>query len=472
MRLLLGVVALLFSADVVHAQEKRLPNIIHIVADDVGYDDLGCFGSKHILTPKLDQLAKEGMKFTSFYSPHPYCTPSRAAMLTGCYAQRVGLQRVLFPNDNIGIHPSEVTIAHLLKKLGYRTALIGKWHLGHLREHLPVRYGFDEFLGIPYPNDHVPERLTMTEPKKTRGFPPMPLIRGDKVIEQPAQLATLPERFTAEAVKFIGDNKDRPFFLHLANIETHIPWLVTRPFHFKSKAGLYGDAVQCLDWTVGQVMEAVKKHGLEKQTLIVFCADNGRLRNPSAELEGIFGHAAAVDTSLPSMLRGGKGQARYEGGVRVSCIMSWPGQIPVASECREMAASFDLFTTFAKVAGAALPKDRLIDGKDLTPLMKAEKGAKSPHQALYFYENFNLVAVRSAQWKLVLPGGTKGKKDIPKKFELYDLDADLGQKNNVVDSHPEVVRQLNAIVEAARDDLGDDATKRPGKNRRPPGVAK
>ena len=460
------------------AQAKRPPNIIHIVGDDIGYDDFGCFGSKIMLTPNIDKLAKEGMRFTSFYAPHPYCTPTRAALMTGCYAQRVGLPSVLFPNNKTGLHASEITIAHLLKRLGYRTTLIGKWHLGHLTQFLPTSVGFDEFLGIPYPNDHGPERLTFTEPKVTRGFPPIPLIRNDKVIESPAQLASLPDRFTAEAVKFIGENKERPFFLHLSNIETHIPWLVTRQFQFKSKAGLFGDAVQCFDWTVGQVMEALAKHGLEKNTLVVVSTDNGRLRNASTELEGIYGHAGTVDPTLPSILRGGKGQSRYEGGVRVPCVMRWPAKIAAGSQCDEATAGFDLYTTFAKVAGGDIPSDRIIDGKDLTPLMLGEKGAKSPHKAFYFYENYNLVAVRAGKWKMVLPGGPKGKKegagkkDVPGARQLYDLEADLGEKNDVAASQPKVIEQLNAVVDAARADLGDNLTKNEGKNRRPPGEAK
>src|SRR5262245_43901661 len=454
-------------------EKKRPPNIVHILADDVGYDDFGCYGGKHTPTPNVDRLAKGGIRFTSFYAPHPYCTPSRAAIVTGCYAQRVGLPRVLFPNDTVGLHPSEITIAELLRRLGYRTALIGKWHLGHLPQHLPVRHGFDQYLGIPYPNDHSPERLTMTEPKVTRGFPPIPLIRNEKVVEQPAQLASLPERFAAEAVKFIGDNKDRPFFLHYANIETHIPWLVTRPFMYKSKAGLYGDAVQCMDWQVGQIVDALKKHGLEKDTLLVFSSDNGRLRTVSAELEGIYGHAAAVDAELPSVLRGGKGQARYEGGVRVACIMHWPGKIAADSTSSDIAAGFDLFTTFAKVAGAEPPRDRIIDGKDLTPILFGDKEAKaSPPRPLYFYEGYNLVAVREGKWKLVLPGGGPKAKKGPKERELFDLDVDLSQTKNVAAAHAQVVEQLLRVVEFARDDLGDDATKRPGKNRRPVGEAK
>ena len=460
----------LFATNLV-AQEKRPPNIIHLLADDVGYDDFSCFGSKVISTPNIDKLAKNGKKLTSFYAPNSYCTPSRAAMLTGCYAQRVGLVKVLFPNDKVGLHPSELTIANLLRRLGYRTALIGKWHLGHLPQFQPTRYGFDLYLGIPYPNDHGPERLTFTEPKVTRGFPSIPLIRNEKVIEQPAQLASLPERFTAEVVKFIGDNKDKPFYIHYANIETHIPWLVTKQFHFKSKAGLYGDAVQCFDWSVGEIVTTLKKHGLENDTLIVVSSDNGRLRTVSAELEGIYGHAAAVDPDLPSVLRGGKGQSRYEGGVRVPCVMHWPGKIPPETHTPEIAMGFDLYATFAKVAGGEIPKDRIIDGKDLTPILFGAKNAKSPHNAVYFYENFNLVSIRSDKWKLVLPGGPKMKKG-PMKAELYDLDADLGEKNNLAAAQPELVQRLMVFVEEARADLGDVLTKRPGKNRRPAGEVK
>jgi arylsulfatase A-like enzyme len=468
---LLALVALALCGNTAHAS-GRPPNIIHIVADDVGYDDIGCFGARLIATPNIDRLAKQGMRFTSFYAPHHLCTPTRAALLTGCYAQRVGLPVVLFPNNTYGLSSSEVTIAELLRARGYRTALIGKWHLGHLPPFLPTRHGFDLFFGIPYPNDHVPERLTQTEPKKSRGFPPMPLYRGEKIVEQPAQLATLPQRFTAEAVQFIADNKGRPFYLHLANIETHIPWLVTRPFMYKSKAGLFGDAVQCLDWTVGQVMQAVNKHGLEKDTLIVFSSDNGALTTPSAELEGIFGHAAAVDTTRERLLRGGKGQARFEGGVRVACVMSWPGKIAAGSECAEAAAGFDLYTTFAKLAGAEPPRDRIIDGKDIAPLMFGQKGARSPHEAIYHYENLNLVAVRAGKWKLVLPGGGGKKKPAVPKAMLFDLEADLRETRDLAAQHPEVIERLMVFVERAREDLGDALTKRPGKNRRPPGEAK
>ena len=228
MRTLLAALCCAFafaSHTVVAATESRPPNIIHIVADDVGYDDFGCYGAPRIKTPNIDKLASQGMRFTSFYAPAATCTPSRAAMMTGCYAERVGVNRVLFPNDNIGLNPSEVTIAELLKTRGYATACIGKWHLGHLPPHLPTKHGFDLFLGIPYPNDHGPERERLAQMKK-EDIPPIPLIRNEQVIERPAKLAELPDRFTAEAIKFIGEHKDAPFFLHLANIETHTPWFL------------------------------------------------------------------------------------------------------------------------------------------------------------------------------------------------------------------------------------------------------
>ena len=233
MRLILLAILAAMS---IPAAAQRPPNIIQIVADDLGYDDVGCFGAKDIATPNIDRLAAEGRRFTSFYAPHSTCTPTRAALMTGCYAPRVGLPGVLFPDSKIGLSSYEITVAELLKARGYATAAIGKWHLGYQPEFLPLRHGFDQFYGIPYPNDHVPERLDREKPGVSRGFPPMPLIRGEKVVEQPAQLASLPERFNAEAVKFIRENKSRPFFLHYSNIETHTPWLVSRPFHYKSKA--------------------------------------------------------------------------------------------------------------------------------------------------------------------------------------------------------------------------------------------
>jgi arylsulfatase A-like enzyme len=452
----------------------RPPNIVHIIADDVGWDDISCYGAKDIATPNIDKLAKQGMRFTSFYAPHSTCTPTRAALLTGCYAARTGVFRVLFPNDRIGLHSNEVTIAELLRERGYATACVGKWHLGHLPEFLPPAHGFDLYFGIPYPNDHGPERLD--KDRKSRGYPALPLFRGTNIVEQPAQLASLPQRFTKEAVQFIEANKARPFYLHLANIETHTPWLVPKPFQYTSKAGVYGDAVQCLDWTVGEVVAALDRLGLTENTLVVFTSDNGPLVHRYPELEGIYGHAATVATNRFHALREGKYQSHYEGGTRVAFIARWPGKIPASRICDELVAGFDLFNTFAKLAGAAVPTDRVIDGKDISPLLLGEAGAKSPHESFYYYNGLALQAVRSGQWKLVFgaPPRRMADGDTPSsqgKFDdaLFDLSRDLGETKNVAKQHPEVVERLKKIADQAREDLGDARLNLEGKGRRPAG---
>lgn len=424
-------------------------NIIHIIGDDVGYDDLSCFGSKDLRTPNLDALAKEGIRLTSFYAPSATCTPTRAALLTGRYPNRVaGCDRVLFPTDQQGLNTGkEITIGSLLRKRGYATAVIGKWHLGCTPEHLPTNHGFDLYYGIPYPNDHGPER---NGGKGDRGFPPIPLYRGTKIVEQPADLAALPERFAEEAVRFITDHRDKPFFLHLSNIETHTPWFVSRRFQGKSKAGPFGDAVECMDWMVGEVVGAVKKLGLEKKTLIVFTTDNGPLVKRYEELEACYRDYAKVDTSRTHVVRDGKYQARYEGGLRVPFIASWPGQIPAGATCAEVAAGFDLYATFAAVAGAEVPKDRVVDGRSLLPLLKAEPGAKSPHAAFFGVAGKQIHSARQGPWKLVLPAAKE------KEFQLYNLDDDLGEKNDLASRHPEIVDRLKALVDQARRNFQDD----------------
>ena len=434
---------LLFSASPV--DEKV--NIIHIVGDDVGYDDLSCFGSKDIRTPNLDAFAKEGIRLTSFYAPSGTCTPTRAALMTGRYPNRVaGCERVLFPNDKVGLNSGkEVTIGTLLRKQGYATAVIGKWHLGCTPEHLPTNHGFDLYFGIPYPNDHGPER---NGGKGDRGFPPIPLYRGTKIVEQPADLASLPERFVDESVKFIAENKDKPFFLHLSNIETHTPWFVSKRFQGKSKAGTFGDAVECMDWMVGEVLDAVKKHGLEKKTLIVFTTDNGPLVKKYEELEACYGEYAKVDTTRTHVVRDGKYQARYEGGIRVPFIARWPGQIPAGTTSAEVAAGFDLYTTFATVAGAEIPKDRVIDGRNILSLLKGE--AKSPHAAFFGIQNKQIASARQGPWKIVLSAAAE------KAAQLYNLDEDLAEKNDLASTHPEIVDRLKGIVEQARRNFQDD----------------
>jgi arylsulfatase A len=460
------VLALLLAGapTVLAADAGRRPNIVHIVGDDVGYDDLSCYGAAKLKTPNLDKLASQGLRLTNFYAPSAICTPTRAALMTGCYAQRVGVPRVLFPNDNVGLNPSEVTIAELLKQSGYATACVGKWHLGHLPEHLPTSHGFDYFFGIPYPNDHGPERLT--KEGKSRGFPPIPLIRNLETVEQPAKLETLPDRFAEEAVKFITENKDKPFFLHLSNIETHTPWFVPKRFEGTSGDTAFGDAVVCMDWMVGQVMEALDKLGLAENTLVVFTTDNGPLWQKHPELADIYGKYGDVDTTRPHLLRAGKYQARWEGGTRVPAIFRWPGKIAAGKTSDGLAAGMDLYNTFASVGGARVPGDKLIDGLDLTKFLTSpDASAKSPRDVFYYYGGFALEAVRKGDFKLVFPGRPA---PFPNKTMLYNVRTDPGETKDLAEAHPEIVAELQKVADEARKDLGDAKTDAPGQNRRPP----
>ncbi len=468
---LLCVLLLLLCALRAPAQPSR-PNIIHIVADDVGWDDVGPFGGKDIPTPNLDRLARQGMRFTSFYAPGPLCTPTRAALLTGCYAPRVGLPDVLFPYSKTGLADSEVTIAELLKERGYATALVGKWHLGHHQQFLPGRHGFDHFFGIPYPNDHEPVRVQWEKRAGVPDYrpPPMPLYREDKLVEEPADLESLPLRFTQDAVRFLRENRDRPFYLHLANIETHTPNFTAARFRDFSGVGAYGDAVVSLDWTVGEIEAALQNLGLAGNTLVVFTSDNGPLLESVPDLPAVYGRYGTVNTARKHLLRGAKGSV-WEGGVRVACLARWPGRIPAGSACHELVAGFDLFATFAALAGAKPPADRVIDGRDITPLLTAEPGAKSPHEAFYYYQGWRLGAVRSGPWKLVFGSGEIPHADERGRELLFNLDADIGESSDVSAAHPEELARLRALAGRAREDLGDAGPDRPGKNRRPPGRA-
>ena len=421
-------------------ESKRPPNFIVILIDDLGYQDVGCFGAPLIRTPRLDKMAAEGVKFTSFLA-QPVCTPSRAALMTGCYPMRVGLPRVLFPNAKEGINASEITLAQLLKTRGYATTCIGKWHLGHLPPFLPTRHGFDSYFGIPYSND-------MGNTKA--GNPPLPLMRNEEIIEQPVDQDTLTKRYTEEAVKFIRENKDRPFFLYLPHTMVHVPLHVSDRFRGKSKQGLYGDAVEEIDWSTGEILDTLASLGLDENTLVIFTSDNGPWLS-----EGANGGAA-----LP--LRAGKGTT-FEGGVREPCIMRWPGRIPAGAVCSELATTMDVFPTFARLSGAQVPTNRIIDGKDIWPLMSGAKDAKSPYDALFYYKAESLEAVRSGKWKLILE-----RKGNP--VALYDLDADVGESNDLAAAHPDVVKRLKHMAEKCRDDLGDTLTKRKGKNCRPVGA--
>ena len=455
--------------------KERPPNFIIIFTDDQGYQDLGCFGSPDIATPCIDKMAAEGTRFTSFCVAAPVCTPSRAALLTGCYPQRVCLPNVLFPGSKVGFSDGEVTLAELLKARGYATACVGKWHLGHLPQFLPTRHGFDSYFGVPYSNDMsvdptmavaddvvwregmTLERMRSEKPKRDW----VPLLRGEKVVEYPADQTQLTTRYTEEAIKFITANRDKPFFLYLPHTMPHIPLFVSERFKGKSKRGLYGDVIEEIDWSTGQVLDAVRKLGLAENTCVVFTSDNG----PWLIMKQNGGSA------LP--LRDGKGTT-YEGGMRVPCVMWWPGRIPAGKTCGEFASTLDILPTFARLAGTEAPKDRIIDGKDIWPLMAGAEGAKSPMEAFFYYRGYGLEAVRSGKWKLHLArkvGGGKGKAAQERPAALYDLEADISEKNDVAAANPEVVKRLEELAERCREDIGDAHRGVAGKNRRPCGTA-
>ena len=417
------------------------PNFIVLFTDDQGYQDVGCFGSPDIKTPNLDRMAAEGMKFTDFYSAAPVCTPSRAALLTGCYAPRVGLPRVLFPTDVIGLNESEVTIAEILKQQGYATCCVGKWHLGHRKEFLPTRHGFDEYFGIPYSNDMGPNPLA-------EHFPPLPIIEGEEITETDPDLSQLTRRYTERALRFIEKNKDRPFFLYLPHTMPHTPLAASERFKGKSARGLYGDVIEEIDWSVGEILKALKKHGLDERTLVIFTSDNG----PWLQRKEHGGSA------LP--LRAGKGTT-YEGGMRVPCIMRWPGEVPAGGSCREVAATIDVLPTLAALAGAEAPKDRIIDGKDIRPLLAGRPGAESPHEAYFYCAGKGVQAMRCGKWKLRVTRPRAETQPAEPIHELYDLKADVGEKNNLADDNPEVVKRLKGLMDALAEDLKTNA--------RPPG---
>lgn len=457
-------VAVMSSLTLSAQKETKVPNIIHIVMDDVGYDDLSCFGAKDIKTPNIDALAAQGMKFTDFYAPHGTSTPSRAALLTGRYSPRVNQGQglyVLFPHSTTGLEDEdEVCIAEILKKQGYTTGLFGKWHLGHLPQYLPVVHGFDEFVGIPYPNDHGPERLGGTG-IRPNGItdPAIPLIRQAQVVKEcdNNDLAELPGLFRQEACRFIyrAVKAGKPFYLHYANIETHTPYFIPRGFEGKSEAGAYGDAVEFLDNTVGLIMDMVKRMKIEKNTLVMITSDNGPLIHKDQELENCYGRFGETDPNRKHVLRGGKYQEKYDGGIRVSCVMHWPEVIPAGRECAALTTGMDLFTTMAHLAGGEIPSDRPIDGKDILPLMKGEAGATTPHEAVFgFRPRGGLSSVRYQNWKLIMPVMNKSGKSTP--AELYDLSNDPGESKNIADTHPGIVKKMIRMGEEADQAIRDN----------------
>ena len=435
------------------------PNFVIIFTDDQGYGDLSCFGGTHVDTPSIDKMAAEGAKLKSFYVAAPVCTPSRAGLMTGCYPKRIGMATgsnfgVLLAGDPKGMHPDEITIAEVLKGAGYKTGMFGKWHLGDQQEFLPTKQGFDEFFGIPYSHDIHP-----FHPRQSHyNFPPLPLLEGETVVEMEPNADYLTKRITEGAVKFIEKNKDAPFFLYVPHPIPHAPLHVSPPFmegvsnetvaklkeedgniDYSTRHRLFRQAIAEIDWSVGQILDALKAHGLDENTLVLFTSDNGPPKNT------LF--------ASPGPLRGHKGTT-FEGGMREPTVVRWPGRIPAGVENGELMTAMDLLPTLAKLAGAQVPTDLVIDGKDIWPTLSG--GAKTPHEAFYYHRGNRLSAVRSGKWKLHLRTA-KGKGTGSSALALYDLEADIAEKTNVLAEHPEIAERLLSYVKAFEAELAQNS---------------
>ena len=406
--------------------------MVLIFCDDLGYGDLHCYGS-NLRTPNLDRLASEGVRFTNFYSANPVCSPSRAALMTGRYPTRVGVPRVLNPKDTTGLPDAETTIAQVLKKANYKTMCVGKWHLGHLPQYLPTNRGFDEYFGIPYSNDMNPRVL----------------LHNTETVEAEATLETLTPRYTEQAVKFIDRSKASPFFLYMPHTYPHIPLAASPRFRGKSAEGLYGDVVEEVDWSVGEVLGALKKHGLEKNTLVLLSSDNGPWFQGS-----------------PGRLRGRKGST-YEGGVREPFLARLPGRIPAGRICEGIGSTMDVLPTVAKLAGAPLP-EKALDGIDIWPLLTGEK-KEIEREALLYFDNWNVQCARKGRYKLHIaryntmaynPAPAGGRRNLPlRPAELYDVVNDFDESYDVAPEHPEIVKDLQARIERLIAGFPDEVRK-------------
>jgi len=439
----------------ISADRTNCPNFVLILTDNLGYGDLACYGSRVNRTPQIDWMAQEGMRFTSFYSSSGVCTPSRASLMTGCYAQRVDMHVsdkqgwVLRPVAAKGLNPSEVTLAEILKRQGYFTSCIGKWHLGDQLAFLPTRQGFDSFYGIPYSEDMYPRAQRM--------WPPVPLLRNEKVVEAPVDLATTTQRYVDEAVRFMEVNQARPFFLYFPH---HLPGSMRKPvvnsrFAGQSANGPWGDSIEEIDWSVGRILQAIQRLKLDERTLVVFVSDNG----------------APLAHGGSNAPLGGSGYTTSEGGMRVPCIMRWPGRIPAGQTCDELCTLMDILPTFARLAGAALPQDRKIDGYDAWTLWSGRPGAKSPYRAFAYYMVDQLQAVRSGPWKLHLALNIKPNsrelRQQKRPMRLIDLRHDPQEAHDVSAQHPNVLKTLLATAERLQEELGD--VGHPGTGQRPAG---
>jgi arylsulfatase A-like enzyme len=452
---------------VVATAEDRLPNFVIIYIDDMGYADIGPFGAEGYATPNLDRMAKEGRVFTDFYVTQAVCSASRAGLMTGCYNVRVGIRGALAHRSDHGLHADEMTLAEVVKQKDYATAIYGKWHLGHHPKFLPTRHGFDEYFGLPYSNDMWPYH-----PTAKNAFPDLPLFDDTRIVdadvtaEDQQQLTTW---LTERAVQFIEHNRERPFLLYLPHPMVHVPLHVSDKFRGQSERGLFGDVVMELDWSVGQVLDTLRKCQLDDRTLVVFATDNGPWLS--------YGdHAGSAGP-----LREGKG-TMFDGGCRVPTVMWWPGQIPADTVCREPAMTIDLLPTIAQLIGAKLP-EHTIDGRNIWPLMVDEPDAQSPQEAYYFYYGDQLQALRMGRWKLHFPhdyqtlsGRPGGSGGIPVGYDLahidlalFDLENDRGETTDVAEQHPDIVAHMTQLADQMRAELGDAATGQQGRGVRPAG---
>ncbi|MBA2115770.1 sulfatase family protein [Bremerella alba] len=446
LRLLLLAIVTTCSAKLSWAQEgsePKQPNFVVIFCDDLGYGDLGCFGNPTIRTKHLDRMAGEGMKFTQFYVAAPVCTPSRAALMTGRLPCRNGMcsnrRRVLFPNSKGGLPTEEVTIAEALQEGGYATACIGKWHLGHHKQFLPTNHGFDYYFGIPYSNDmdrssSAPKGHPSFWDPKIEYFQ-VPLMRNEEIIERPADQTTITRRYTEEAIQFIDANQDKPFFVYLAHSMPHVPLFRSPEFEGVSRRGYYGDVIEEIDWSVGQVLQKLRDTGLDENTLVVFTSDNG----PWLTYKDHGGSAGP--------LRDGKGST-FDGGMREPTIFWWPKTIPAAEVAADVGSTMDLLATFTSLAGLPLPSDRKLDSYDLTPVLK--QTGKSQREALFYYRGYDLMAVRVGPWKMHLKTRTgygQAKAEVHKTPLLYHLEEDPGESRNLAKDNPEVIQSIQELIQ-------------------------
>ena len=456
--------------------ESRPPNIVIIFMDDMGYGDISCNGALDIYTPVMDKLASEGMRFTNFLSSQAVCSASRASLMTGCYANRIGISGALMPNSPIGLSHSETTIAELLKQKKYATGIFGKWHLGDAPEFLPLNHGFDEYLGLPYSNDMWPvnfDGIPAISGTNKSNYPPLAWIHNNEKTEQINSLedqSKITGRITDAAIQFIKKNKTKPFFAYIPSPMPHVPINASTAFRGKSKQGLYGDVIQEIDYSIGRIMETLKQEGLDANTLVIVTSDNGPWLN--------FGNHAGNAGGF----REGKGTS-FEGGQHVPCIMRWKGVIPAGVVCNQLASTIDILPTIASLTGTKV-SEKKIDGVDISALLKGNVNVSPRQTFLYYYRRNSLEAVRQGNWKLVFEHPARsymnkqpGKdgfpaqvpEDAPVVKALYDLRRDPGEQYDVQLSFPEMVKTLEALAEDARADLGDDLQKRTGANNREPG---